>query len=80
MRLDAGTAFRSGARTLVFALAALGALSYWQRGWAGPWRVVAVLLHPSVILGLVPLAFLLGAGRIALVRAVNNLFTNRRSS
>jgi len=79
-RFDGGTAFRTGVRTLLFVLVSLGMVSYWQRGWAGPWRIMAILLQPAITLGLVPLAFLLGAGRIAIVRALHALFTDRSSS
>lgn len=46
---------------------------YWQHGWAGPWALVAMLLQPAVLLGLVPLAFLLGAVWVGLLRALRAL-------
>jgi hypothetical protein len=79
-RLEAAETFRSGARTLALVIVAIGALSYWQHGWAGPWRVAALLLQPSITLGLVPLAFLIGAVRIAAVRALGALLKDRSSS
>jgi hypothetical protein len=49
------------------------AWSYWRWGWAGAWAVLGALFDPSIVLGLVPLAFLLGAVRLAVVSAVRAL-------
>lgn len=61
---------RTGAITLGWALAALGLWTYWRHGTAGPWRLVVVLLDPAILLGLLPLAFLLGVLRTLLVRSL----------
>ncbi len=62
---------------MLWSVAAIAAFAYCQHGWSGPWRLVATLLQPAVILGLVPLAFLLGAIRIALSKALRAAFRER---
>jgi hypothetical protein len=67
--------FRVGGRTLIGGLAAAAGVLYWQYGWAGLWVLVGTLLQPPVLLGLVPLAFLLGALRVGLLRALGAVFS-----
>jgi len=69
--------FQAGASLVLWSLAAIAAFAYWQHGWSGPWRLVAILLQPAVILGLVPLAFLFGAIRIALSKALRATLRER---
>ncbi len=52
---------------------AVTAWSYWRWGGSGAWAVLGALFHPSIVLGLVPLAFLLGAVRLALLSAMRAL-------
>ena len=72
--------FRSGARALLAVIAGLVLYGYWRYGWPGAWRVIATLLHPAVTLGLVPMAFLLGAFRSAAMTTARVLFRSFRSS
>jgi hypothetical protein len=55
-------------------VAAVAALAWRKEGWHGIGRLAAILAHPAVLLGLVPLAWLLGvvatAARHALARSV----------
>lgn len=69
-RSDPTRLFRNGARILGAILVALFGLASWRHGWSGAWRVVAALLDPTILLGLVPMAFLLGALRSVLVRSL----------
>jgi hypothetical protein len=62
--------FRDGARTLGWMLLAAAAVAYWRRGWAGPRQIAVMLLEPAVTFALVPLAFLIGAVRAGLGRAL----------
>ena len=59
-----------GGRILVGALAVSAGVFYWQHGWAGGWILIGTLLQPAVLLGMVPLAFLLGAVRVGLLRVL----------
>ncbi len=69
-RVEGAEIFRSGLRLLGAMIVAIAALSYWQRGWSGPRGVLLALLQPAVTFGLVPLAFLLGAIRLWVLRLV----------
>jgi hypothetical protein len=62
--------FQLGGRTLLGGLAAAAGVLFWQRGWAGPGVLMTTLLQPAVLLGLVPLAYLLGTLRVGLLRAL----------
>lgn len=73
-RTEPAGVFQAGARTVAWACVATAGVLYWEQGWTGPWRLVAVLLQPAVLLGLVPLAFLLGAFRTAALRALRAIF------
>ncbi|MGH7818457.1 MAG: hypothetical protein ACREQ9_01665 [Candidatus Binatia bacterium] len=53
--------FRTGASLLLLGIGAVAALALQREGWPGAWRVILTVLHPSVLLGLVPLALVLGA-------------------
>ena len=75
-----GEIFRAGARVLLAVLAALIAYGYWIRGLSGAWSVMAIMLHPAMTLGLVPLAFLLGTLRQAAIAIARALFRNDHSS
>ena len=68
-------AFRIGARTLGWSCTGGIAYAYWRYGWPGPWRVAALLLQPPITLALVPFAFLLGAIRLALARAIRAMLS-----
>lgn len=76
-RSDPARLFRDGARMLGAIFVALLGLACWRRGWSGAGRIVAVLFEPAVLLGLVPMAFLLGALRSALIAALRALVTDR---
>lgn len=67
--------FRAGARTFAWGLGVALVFSYLEYGWSGPWRLIAALLDPAVTLALAPLAFLLGAVRVGLVRAVRGVLS-----
>ncbi len=67
--------FNAGVKILLIALVGLVGAGYWEGGWSGLWSVVGALLHPAMVLGLVPLAFLLGAIRSALLHVVRALVT-----
>jgi hypothetical protein len=69
-RSDAVATLRSGTVTLGWTIAALGAWTYWGHGADGPRRLIAVLLEPTILLGLFPLAFLLGVLRNLLIRSL----------
>src|SRR5207244_2278784 len=71
--------FQAGGRTLLGALAATAGVLYWQRGWTGPGVLLGTLLQPAVLLGLVPLTFLLGTLRAALHRALRTIVSEPRS-
>ncbi len=73
LRSDRGEIFRSGAGGLAILLVAVAGWSYWQEGWPGPWKVLALLLQPAVTLSLVPLALVVGGLRKALRRAFSAL-------
>jgi hypothetical protein len=60
--------FRRGATLLLLSVACIGAVVLERDGWSGLGKVVLTLLHPYVLLALVPLAFLLGAITSVLVR------------
>ncbi|MET0153958.1 MAG: hypothetical protein ABW298_15305 [Candidatus Binatia bacterium] len=57
-------------KILLVAILGLAIASYWAWGWSGMWTLLGTLLHPTIVLGLVPLAFLLGATRAALLHVV----------
>jgi hypothetical protein len=69
--------FRAGARTFAWGAGAALAFSYFKYGWAGPWRLLALLLDPTITLALVPLALLLGTVRVGLVRVVRGILGAR---
>jgi len=60
-------------RALAAIVAAIAAVSYWQRGWSGPRGVLLMLLDPAILFALVPLALLLGAIRLGILRLVREL-------
>ena len=73
---------RSGMRILGVAIAGVTIFAYWRSGWSGVWAVVASVFNPAVVLGLVPLAFVLGALHLVLVRGLRALLkgSDRRSA
>jgi hypothetical protein len=81
-RLHGGQIFRSGARILGLAIASVTGLAYWRSGWPGAWAVVGSLFNPAIVLGLVPLAFVLGALHLVLLRVLRSLLRGsvRRSA
>jgi ABC-type dipeptide/oligopeptide/nickel transport system permease component len=62
--------FGAGVKILFVLILALTIASYSGWGWSGMWALLGTLLDPMVMLGLVPLAFLLGAIRAALLHIV----------
>jgi hypothetical protein len=72
--------FRAGTRTFAWVAAVALVVAYLEYGWSGPWRLVAALLDPTITLALVPLAFLLGAVRVGVVRAVRLALSARSDS
>jgi hypothetical protein len=64
---------RSGMRILGITIASLSALAYWRSGWSGAWTVLGSLFHPVIVLGLIPLAFVLGALHFVLLRGLRSL-------
>ncbi|HEX9641151.1 MAG TPA: hypothetical protein VGB13_07545 [Candidatus Krumholzibacteria bacterium] len=76
-RVSPAELFRAGAGALAWGAGAALTFAYFKYGWSGPWRLVAVLLDPTVTLALVPLAFLLGTVRIGLVRALRRILSAR---
>jgi hypothetical protein len=78
--IKAAEIFRSGGRLLVAGIGALAVYAYSRDGWQGVWRVAATLLQPAVILGLVPMAFLIGAIQRAAVMLVRSVLTVSGSS
>lgn len=53
--------FRRGAGFLFLLIAVTVVYALEREGWRGAWRVILTVLHPAVLLGLVPLALVLGA-------------------
>lgn len=72
-RFDPAGSIRSGVVALGWLLAAVTTWAYWTQGARGSWRVIASLLDPGMLLGLVPLAFLLGGVRALLIRFLQAL-------
>jgi hypothetical protein len=62
--------FRSGASLLLLLLLVTAGLALMREGWSGAWRVLLTTLHPSVLLGLVPLALVVGAIVVLIRKAV----------
>lgn len=81
-RFDAVASARSGAVILLWILGGIAAWVGWRQGPRAGWRFVATLLDPGILLGLVPLAFLLGALRSVAVRSLDGLVRSpsKRSS
>lgn len=73
-RFDAVASARSGAVILGWIVGGIAAWVGWREGPSAAWRFVAVLFEPAILLGLVPLAFLLGALRSVVVRSLDGLF------
>jgi len=46
---------------------------YWRSGWSGAWAVLGKIFEPAIVLGLIPLAFVLGAIHLVLLRVVRSL-------
>jgi len=65
--------YRAGMKILAFTIALATAVGYWRSGWSGAWAVVGGLFDPAVVLGLIPLAFVLGAANLVLLRLVQSL-------
>ena len=76
---DTAELFRSGARLLAGGIGGFVVYGYSRAGLPGAWAVVAVLLQPAVTLGLVPMAFLLGAVQRGAVIVVRWLFSDDSS-
>jgi hypothetical protein len=76
-RVSPAEIFRAGAGVLTWGVGAALIFAYFEYGWSSPWRFVAVLLDPTMILAVVPLAFLLGAVRVGLVRALRRILSAR---
>ena len=76
-RAGSSEMLRAGVKILVVAVAAIATASFGKQGWPGAWAVIGTLLHPSIVLGLVPLAFLLGAIWLVLFSAVRALLKGR---
>ena len=74
---DAAELFRYGLRMTGWAIAAVAALAYWQRGIAGLQRTAIALVDPAILFALVPLAFLLGAVRSRFLALVRRLVSER---
>ena len=70
VRRPAWHLFRRGASLLLLGIAAIFALTLARDGWAAAWRVVLLLVHPSILFAFVPLALVLGAA----VTVVRKLF------
>lgn len=66
-RLSPWLLFRRGAALLLLVVVVSAGLALERDGWPGAWRVFLTVVHPAVLLGLVPLALVLG-GLVALVR------------
>jgi hypothetical protein len=64
---------RSGIRILALLVAGVTAFGYWKSGWSGAWAVLGKVLEPAIVLGLIPLAFVLGAIHLVLLRVVRSL-------
>jgi len=59
--------FRRGAALLLLVIAIAAGVALERHGWAGAWRVLLAVLHPAVLLGILPLALVLG-GVVTLLR------------
>jgi hypothetical protein len=66
--------FGAGVKILFILILALTIASYSEWGWSGMWALLGALLDPMIVLGLVPLAFLLGAIRAALLHLLRTYF------
>ncbi len=75
-RFDAIETARSGAIALAWMLGGLALYAGWKHGAAGAWRVVALVFDPGILLGLVPLAFLVGTVRALVIRALRAALTS----
>jgi hypothetical protein len=53
--------FRTGAGFILLGIAGACAVALQREGWPGLWSVLLTILHPSILLGLVPLAVVIGA-------------------
>jgi hypothetical protein len=65
--------FGAGVKILLVVILTLAIASYYGWGWSGVRTLLGTLLDPVIVLGLVPLAFLLGAIRAALLWVVRAL-------
>jgi hypothetical protein len=70
LRRDSIAVIRRGARIEVVLAAVTAALAWRASGWSGVASFAAFLVQPGVLLGIVPLAWLLGAIATAVRRAV----------
>jgi hypothetical protein len=64
---------RSGMKILAVLIAGVAVFGYWRSGWSGAWAVLGKVFDPAIVLGLIPLAFVLGAIHSVVLRLVRSL-------
>jgi hypothetical protein len=72
-RLPGGQMSRSGMKILALVITSVTVFGYWRSGWSGAWAVLGKVFEPAIVLGLIPLAFVLGAIHQVLLRGVRSL-------